>query len=103
VLFLVVLTGVRRVLPVRSILQHRGNCRSGMQTRTLHTHADGLALPGEPDDRSVGSILLRIASVPASHVYVRHLSHQAGSIPLCALMIRCLLMVGPCRAAGGRR
>jgi hypothetical protein len=85
VLFQVVPTGVRRVLPVRSILQHRGNCRSGMQTRTLHTHADGVALPGEPDDRSVGSILLRIASVPASHVYVRHLSPPGWFNPVVRL------------------
>ena len=56
-----------------------------MQTRTLHTHADGVALPGEPDDRSVGSILLRIASVPASHVYVRHLSQPGGRDPVVRL------------------
>lgn len=56
-----------------------------MQTRTLHTHADGVALPGEPDDRSVGSILLRIASVPASHVYVRHLSPPGWFNPVVRL------------------
>jgi hypothetical protein len=43
------------------------------------------ASPTEPEEQSEGSFVLRIASVPASHIYVRHLSRPDVLDPVVRL------------------
>jgi hypothetical protein len=49
-----------------------------------------------------GADVLRVASVPASHIYVRHLAKPGGTDGVHRYLIRCRRMGGRYRAGGGR-
>ena len=85
----VVSSGFNRRPPGITRPQHpptpRETAARGPDANPAHGRRLCRAHASEPDERSVGSILLRIASVPASHIYVRHLSQPGGRDPVVRL------------------